>query len=134
MIHVSSSTINAAALAMIAASAVSLPSHAEKATTVAAPVTSNTVMQLSESDCKVFAGMTLRVIESIGRKKLSDDFVKAMVDFGVTRRCAGPYNIPTRGSDIAAYSSITGILYGNGISLEKIGVRQVKPTAELTQN
>jgi hypothetical protein len=131
MPQVSSTTAKAVALALTAATT---PAFAQQATTIVAPTPSATVMQLSEADCKVFMGMSAKVFRSIGRQNLSDDFANAMYDFAVTRRCAGPYNVPTRGKDIAAFGSIDGILYGNGISLEKIGVRQVKPTAALTKN
>jgi hypothetical protein len=131
MVQVSTAIAKTAALAMLAATSIPLSATAQQATTVAAPGVTSTVMQLSESDCKVFAGMTVRVIDSMGRQNLSNEFVKAMIDFAVTKKCSGPYNIPTRGQDISAFNSIGGILASNGISLERIGVRQVKPVAAL---
>jgi len=134
MVQVSSAVSKTAALAMLAATALPFSATAQQATKVAAPGAAATVMQLSESDCKVFAGMAVRVIDSMGRQNLSNEFVKAMIDFAVTKKCSGPYNIPTRGQDISAFESISGILASNGISLERIGVRQIKPVAALTQN
>lgn len=132
MIEGNTALSKTAALALLAATAIPLPAAAQQATTIAVPAPLNTVMQLSESDCKVFAGMAVRVIESMGRQTLSSEFIDAMIDFAVTKKCKGPYNIPTpRGRDVAAYNSIGGILASNGISLERIGVRQVKPVAAL---
>ena len=133
MNRTSNAAAKAVALAMTAATAANvLPVSAQQATRVAAP--SATVMQLSEADCKVFAGMTVRVINSMGPKTLSADFINAMIDFGANRKCAGPYNIPTNSTDVVAYKSVTDILNANGISLARIGVRAVGPTAALTQN
>lgn len=122
---------NTAALALVAATAIASDVRAQQPTPIAAPGTA-TVMQLSEAECKAFAGVTTDVIKTMGRANMSNEFVRAMIDFAVTRRCVGPYNIPTRGQDIAAFNSIGGILGVNGISLDKIGVRQVKPVAALT--
>ena len=122
----------AAAITAASAAVFASPTSAQQATRVAAP--SATVMQLSEADCKVFAGMTMRVIKSMGPTTLSADFINAMVDFGANRRCAGPYNIPTNGTDVVAYKTVTDILNASGINLARIGVRAVGPTAALTQN
>ena len=135
MVQVSSAVAKTAALAMLAATAIPLSATAQQATTVAAPGAADTVMQLTAADCRVFAGISMDVMKSLGRTNLSDEFVRGMIDFAVNKKCVGPYSVPTpRGHDVAAYNSISGILATNGISLERIGVRQIKPVAALTQN
>ena len=131
MVQVTSAVAKTAALAMLAATAIPLSATAQQATTVAAPGAAATVMQLSAADCRVFAGISMDVMKSMGRANLSDEFVRGMIDFAVNKKCVGPYNVPTRGQDISAFNSIGGILASNGISLERIGVRQVKPVAAL---
>ncbi len=134
MVQVSSAVAKTVALAMLAATTIPLSATAQQATTVAAPGAAGTVMQLSERDCKVFAGISMDVMKSIGRANLSDEFVRGMIDFAVNKKCTGPYSIPARGQDINAFGTIDGILGSNKIMLDRIGVRAVKPVAALTQN
>jgi hypothetical protein len=134
MVQVSTAIAKTAALAMLAATSIPLSASAQQATNVAAPGATSTVMQLSAADCRVFAGIATDVMKTIGRENLSDEFVRGMIDFAVNKKCTGPYSIPARGKDIAAFATIDGILGSNKIMLDKIGVRSVKPVAALTQN
>lgn len=119
---------------MFAATAVPHSAVAQQNTTGPSDGGSMTVMQLSERDCKVFAGISMDVIKSIGRANLSDEFVRGMIDFAVNKKCTGPYSVPARGRDIDAFVAIDGILGSNKIMLDKIGVRSVKPVEAPAQN
>jgi hypothetical protein len=135
MVQVSTAIAKTAALAMLAATSIPLSASAQQATTVAAPGAASAVMQLSAADCRVFAGIATDVMKSIGREKLSDEFVRGMIDFAVNKKCTGPYSIPARhGRDSDAFGTIDGILGSNKIMLDKIGVRAAKPVATLSRN
>lgn len=126
-----STTVQIAAGLSLAAAAAAGPAIAQDLTKTAAPAGAPKVMQLTEEQCAMFKRATLDVIKVIGRANLSDEFVNAMVDFGVRRKCAGPAEIPARGRDIDALNTVRSILLSSNVSLEQIGVRGVRQTASL---
>lgn len=129
--HASTAVQIAAGLSLAAAAAAAGPAIGQELTKTAAPTGAPKVMQLTEEQCAMFKRATLDVIRVFGRANLSDDFVNAMVDFGVRKKCVGPADIPARGQDIAALNTVRSILLSSNVSLEQIGVRGVKQTASL---
>ncbi len=62
-------------------------------------------------------------VKDVGRENLSDDFVHAMVEFAVTRKCAAPASIPVDERELAIFNSIYGFMYKfDGVDLKKMGI------------
>lgn len=92
--------------------------------TEAAPV----AVGLTNDQCIMFRNHLTDHIRVVGRQHLSNDFVNAMIEFAVNRRCSAPANIPAVGRDIDVFNSISNIMrQTQNVNLRGIGITLVAP-------
>lgn len=126
-------TLVAAAAVAVAApvSDAAAQSAAPKATNVAV-TTPGAVQGLTNDQCKAFKGILTDFIKDVGRQNLSDDFVNAMVEFAINKKCAAPASIPVTPRDLSVFNAISGLMYQTQrVELKKMGIVPVLRTAAL---
>ncbi len=124
-----------AVAAVGAAGGVAIDANAQSATPRTIAVTPGATAQgLTNDQCIIFRNHLTQHIRVVGRQNLNDDFVNAMVDFAINRKCVAPAIIPAAGRDIDVFNSISDIMrQTQNVDLRGMGIRLVARTASLQQ-